>query len=384
VTAPLPPLALYVHVPWCVRKCPYCDFNSHELSGELPVDAYVARALADLDTELDAVDGRPLTSIFVGGGTPSLLPAAAVGELLDGIAARVPLADDAEITLEANPGTAEAMRFADLRAAGVNRLSLGVQSFSDRALAALGRIHDGAEAVAAVERARAGGFERLNIDLMHGLPGQTREEALTDLDRALALGVEHLSWYQLTIEPNTAFHRRPPTLPDEDVLGAIEDEGAERLARAGFERYEVSAWGRNGDRARHNLVYWTFGDYLGIGPGAHGKVSRRHGAGLAVERRRRTRMPADWFEDGGTGAPPKVLTTPVTREALIEEFALNALRLVDGVDPALFEARTGMDAAAIAAPVAALRAEGLMREDRFGVTPLGLRFLDRVVGRFLN
>jgi oxygen-independent coproporphyrinogen-3 oxidase len=373
-----PPLALYVHVPWCVRKCPYCDFNSHGLTGELPAAAWLARIEAELDAESSAVD-RPLVSVFVGGGTPSLLDAGTIAGLLDAISARFHLAGDAEITLEANPGTAEAERFAGYRAAGVNRLSLGVQSFDDAALARLGRIHGGAEARRAIDLAHGAGFERLNVDLMHGLPGQSVAAALEDLDRALAAGVRHLSWYQLTIEPNTAFHSRPPTLPVEDVLEDIEAEGAARLLDAGLARYEVSAWAEPGEESRHNLNYWSFGDYLGIGPGAHGTLT---GADGTILRTRRTRGPKDWLETGN--GPPARNAAPVGVDALPGEFMMNALRLIDGVEPALFEARTGRGLGTIREPLRALRDEGLLREDRLATTPLGLRFLDRVVGTFLD
>ena len=372
-----PPLALYVHVPWCVRKCPYCDFNSHALSGDVPAAAWLARIEADLDVELAAAE-RPLTSIFIGGGTPSLLEAPTIEGLLAAVSARFELAPDAEITLEANPGTAEAERFAGYREAGVNRLSIGVQSFDDDALARLGRIHGGAEARRAIDLARAAGFERVNVDLMHGLPGQTAQAALADLDRALDAGIRHLSWYQLTLEPNTVFHSRPPTLPVEDVLAEIEDSGAERLRAAGLGRYEVSAWAEPGDESRHNLNYWRFGDYLGIGPGAHGKLTGTDGV---VVRTRRTRSPKDWLDVAG-GAPARNAST-VAPDALPGEFMMNALRLVDGVEPALFEARTGLALARIEGPLGSLRREGLLREDRLATTPLGLRFLDRVVGAFV-
>ena len=377
----LPPLSLYVHVPWCVRKCPYCDFNSHTLAGELPEARWLARIEADLDAERDAAAGRPLASLFVGGGTPSLLSPATVAGLLEAVAARFTLAPDAEITLEANPGTAEAERFRGYRAAGVNRLSLGVQSFDDAALARLGRIHGGDEGRRAMDLAAAAGFERVNVDLMHGLPGQTPEAAEADVATALAAGVRHLSWYQLTIEPNTAFHARPPALPGEGILEAIEDRGRRRLADAGLAPYEVSAWAQPGEESRHNLGYWRFGDYLGVGPGAHGKIT--DGAGRIL-RTRRTRAPKDWFGPGAGAPPPARRATPVLPEALPGEFMMNALRLTDGVDEALFEARTGLPLATVAAPLARLRAEGLLAPDRLAATALGRRFLDRTVAAFLD
>ncbi len=280
---------------WCVRKCPYCDFNSHGVGrgADLPEEEYLAALIDDLDADLSLAAGREIVSVFIGGGTPSLMAPAFYRRLLEALAARLPLASDIEITLEANPGTLERGRFAGYREAGINRLSLGVQSFQDDQLAALGRIHGGADAEAAIEEARDAGFDNLNIDLMHGLPGQTVELALSDLDRALTFSPEHLSWYQLTLEPNTEFHSRPPTLPEEEVLWDIQDIGHERLEAAGLGRYEISAYARPGRRARHNLNYWRFGDYLGIGAGAHGKLStwtdngwQSSDAGRRVSRRR--------------------------------------------------------------------------------------------------
>ncbi|HKK23659.1 MAG TPA: radical SAM family heme chaperone HemW [Pseudohaliea sp.] len=372
------PLGLYVHLPWCERKCPYCDFNSHERD-DLPDAAYVDALLADLAEDAAAVAGRPVQSIFIGGGTPSLFPAAAIRRLLRGIADRVTLAADAEITLEANPGSAEAAKFAAFRRAGVNRLSIGIQSFDDEALARLGRVHDRAEALAAVAAARQAGFDNLNLDLMHGLPGQTVAAGLADLDEAMALAPAHLSWYQLTIEPNTVFHRRPPALPGELILGDLESAGALRLARAGYGRYEVSAWSRPGRRCRHNLGYWTFADYLAIGAGAHGKLT---GADGRVRRYAKRRQPEAYL----AAAPGEHIASErfLTADDLAGEFMLNALRLVDGVPRGRFAEATGLDDTAIAATVAALTGKGLLRDDpaRLGTTPLGLAFLDDVVGAF--
>lgn len=385
----MPPLAVYLHVPWCVRKCPYCDFNSHAETGALPEALWLERIGWDLDEDLAhpswSVAERPVSSIFFGGGTPSLLDPKIIGAVLERLDRSLTLAHDVEITLEANPGTVDASRFRGLRAAGVNRLSLGVQSFSDRALTALGRIHGSAEAMAAVAAARAAGFERINLDLMHGLPGQTPQEALNDIERGIALAGDHLSWYQLTIEPNTAFHSRPPLLPEEDTLADIEAEGAARLQAAGYQRYEVSAWSQPGQACRHNLNYWTFGDYLGLGPGAHGKLSAlatpTGDKALVVTRTRRTRTPRDWLQQRIT---PRSLRTEVEPEILPEEFMLNALRLIDGVDETLFEARTGLPLTTVSEPLAALRREDLLRQNRLATTALGLRFLDRVVARFLS
>jgi len=385
----LPPLAVYLHVPWCVQKCPYCDFNSHAQTGPLPEALWLERIFDDLEDDLArdqaSVAERPVSSIFFGGGTPSLLDPATIAATLELLDARLTLTRDVEITLEANPGTVDAARFTGLRSAGVNRLSLGVQSFSDRALAALGRIHGGAEARQAIASARAAGFDRINLDLMHGLPGQTVAEALADIELGIELAGSHLSWYQLTIEPNTAFHSRPPRLPGEDTLADIETEGAALLVAAGYRRYEVSAWAQAGEDCRHNLNYWTFGDYLGLGPGAHGKLSAPPSPGtgqvLAVTRTRRTRAPKDWLQQRLT---PRSIPTEVPPAVLPEEFMLNALRLLDGVDETLFEKRTGLPLTTVSAAVAALRQEGLLREERLATTELGLRFLDRVVARFLS
>ena len=372
------PLGLYVHLPWCERKCPYCDFNSHERE-QLPEDAYVTTLLADLDGEAAAAGGRPVETVFIGGGTPSLFSREAIARLLQGIRERVVLTADAEITLEANPGSAEAAKFTAFRAAGVNRLSLGIQSFDDDALARLGRVHDRAQALAAIAAAREAGFDNLNLDLMHGLPGQDLAAGLADLDTAIALGPEHLSWYQLTIEPNTVFHRRPPVLPGEAILGDLESEGAKRLESAGYGRYEVSAWSRPGRRSRHNLGYWTFGDYLAIGAGAHGKVT---GVDGRVRRYAKRRQPEAYLEalPGGFTASERDLDPA----DLAGEFMLNALRLVEGVPRARFAEATGLDDVAIASTVDALVGKGLLRNDpaRLGTTPLGLAFLDDVVGAF--
>ncbi|HLS99733.1 MAG TPA: radical SAM family heme chaperone HemW [Porticoccaceae bacterium] len=372
----LPPLTLYVHIPWCVRKCPYCDFNSHEPGGEVPEEAYLGALLADLTTELDDVQGRRLAAIFIGGGTPSLFSPRGIAAILDGAERLIGFDPDIEITLEANPGTLERGRFAGYRAAGVNRLSIGVQSFDNRQLHQLGRIHDRAAAIAAIHAARAAGFANLNLDLMHGLPGQTPDEALADLRLACDLDPTHLSWYQLTIEPNTVFHKRPPTLPDEEVLGAIQDAGEEHLTAAGLRPYEVSAWTRPGHESRHNLNYWRFGDYLGIGAGAHGKVTRP-GEGRIL-RTSKTRAPADYLaRDGDWRASRQA----VAADELPFEFMMNALRLVDGVEPALYPARTGLDFAPLAPRWRTLRERGLVSDpaERLATTALGLRYLNSVL-----
>lgn len=374
-----PPLALYIHLPWCERKCPYCDFNSYAVGAGQPFDAYVQRLLEDLELEVEAAAGRELQSIFIGGGTPSLCPAALIAALLDGVRERLALAADAEITLEANPGSADAARFAGYREAGVNRLSIGIQSFDDASLRALGRVHDARAALAAIVAARAAGFGQLNLDLMHGLPGQTPAQALTDLETAIAHAPGHLSWYQLTLEPNTVFHRCPPPLPGEDALADIQDEGERRLVAAGYARYEVSAWARPGHRCRHNLNYWHFGDYLGIGAGAHGKLTV--GAPPRVLRTRRTRSPRDYL--AGSVAANRI-EEAVDRQNLALEFLMNALRLPDGATVTEFEQRTGLAFATIEPRVADLQARGLLREDRarLATTATGYRYLDSVLGEF--
>jgi coproporphyrinogen III oxidase, anaerobic (EC 1.3.99.22) len=355
------PLALYAHFPWCVAKCPYCDFNSHGLRGELPEDAYVDGLLADLDHELAcAPEPRPVVSIFLGGGTPSLFSDRAIGRFLEGVAARLTLADDIEITLEANPGTVDAGHFAGYRAAGVNRLSLGVQSLDDAMLRRLGRIHDGAAARNAVDLARRAGFDNLNLDLMHALPEQTLAQAMEDLEQALALAPEHLSWYQLTLEPNTPFAARPPALPDPDTAWDMQEAGQLRIAAAGFVQYEVSAYARAGRCARHNLNYWSFGDYLGIGAGAHGKRSFvTADGGLCVERRARRRDPRAWL--AGAGGEVAVHGSQIVSAAELPfEYALNALRLPQGFSLAEFSRATGESAAALALPMARGLAAGLL------------------------
>jgi oxygen-independent coproporphyrinogen-3 oxidase len=376
----LPPLSLYIHVPWCVRKCPYCDFNSHEARGELPEAAYVAALLADLEMTLPQVWGRPVLTVFIGGGTPSLLSVSALDALLSGVRARLPLAADAEITLEANPGTVEAEKFAGFRAAGVNRLSLGIQSLNDRHLKALGRIHDADEARRAAELA-LGTFDNVNLDLMYGLPEQTVAEAEADLAAAIALGSQHLSAYHLTIEPNTWFHRYPPTVPDDDTAAAMQDAVEGQLAAAGFEHYETSAFARPGLRSRHNLNYWMFGDYLGIGAGAHAKLSFKNN----ILRESRTRQPKAYLERAGSDAVFSE-RRDVTVAELPGEFMMNALRLNDGFDLDLFSARTGLDLTCILPQLDAAETRGLLTRDHRRVLPtaLGRRFLNDLIGLFFD
>ncbi|SDT98848.1 radical SAM family heme chaperone HemW [Geopseudomonas guangdongensis] len=376
----LPPLALYVHIPWCVRKCPYCDFNSHAAGPELPEDAYVDALLADLDLDLPAAQGRELTSIFFGGGTPSLFSARALDRLLQGVNRRLAFAADIEITLEANPGTFEQAKFRDYRRLGINRLSIGVQSFQTEQLKALGRIHDGLEAVHAAEMARAAGFDNFNLDLMHGLPGQDVEGALADLHQAIALEPTHLSWYQLTLEPNTLFWSQPPQIPEDDILWDIQEAGQALLAAEGFVQYETSAYARDGRRARHNLNYWSFGDFLGIGAGAHAKLSDPDGR---IRRTWKTRLPKDYLDPAKRfQAGERVLEAA----ELPFEFMMNALRLTEGVPAALFEQRTGLPLAGIEAACAAARAAGLLEHDpqRLRPTPRGQLFLNDLLQHFLD
>ncbi|MDX1733177.1 MAG: radical SAM family heme chaperone HemW [Halioglobus sp.] len=374
----LPPLSLYIHLPWCERKCPYCDFNSHE-AADIPEAAYVQHLLRDLQDDLPHVQGRDIASVFIGGGTPSLFSAVAIATLLEGVAQSLHLTGGAEITMEANPGSAEAAKFSAFRQAGVNRLSLGVQSFDDNCLAALGRVHDRRAALAAVEHAHAAGFDNLNLDLMHGLPGQTPGGARADLVTAIDCTPTHLSWYQLTIETNTAFYKRPPTLPQEDSLAAIQAQGEQVLADAGYQQYEVSAYAKPGQRCRHNLNYWTFGDYLGIGAGAHGKVTQSDGA---ILRYAKTRLPADYL--GSASGEFIARRRRLPRDELPGEYVMNALRLRQGFSCADFTARTGLDAARLAGAVAALCERGLLERDGdvIRASNLGYRYLDDVTAQF--
>ncbi len=378
----LPPLALYVHIPWCVKKCPYCDFNSHRAPETLPVDAYVDGLIADLEQDLPWVWGRPLHSIFIGGGTPSLFPPQAIGRLLDAVSARLRLAPAAEVTLEANPGTVEHGPFAGYRAAGVNRVSLGVQSFDDDMLAAIGRIHGADEARRAVDKVREGGIDNLNLDLMYALPGQSLEQARADIDSAIALAPEHISHYQLTLEPYTLFHAQPPKLPDDDSAWDMQEACQERLAEAGYAQYEVSAYARDGRHSQHNLNYWRFGDYLGIGAGAHGKITLP--AENHVIRTWKLKHPRHYLDDAhGPGRLGGV--TPIERDQLPFEYMLNALRLQEGFAWTDFEARTGLDRARIAARMGETIDHGWLTDDgiRVQTTDLGRRFLNDTIAGFL-
>ncbi len=389
----LPPLSLYVHIPWCVRKCPYCDFNSHELKGLHARDdstflnlesaleqRYIQALIADLDRALPQVWGRPVYSVFFGGGTPSLLSARGLDDLLSAIRARLPLAPDAEITLEANPGTFEARKFAEFRALGINRLSIGIQSFNPGHLRVLGRIHDVAQARAAIEIAQSS-FENFNLDLMYALPEQTVAQAVTDIDTAITFSPVHVSAYHLTIEPNTLYHRHPPKVPDDEVSADMQQAIETRLADAGYRHYETSAFAKSAREARHNLNYWTFGDYLGIGAGAHGKLSFAD----RVLRQMRYKQPREYMEKAEAGAAVQQEHT-VAVDDLPFEFMMNALRLVGGFDLSLFAARTGLSLHALRKELQQAESRGLIERDHQRLQPTlkGQRFLNDLLQIFLR
>ncbi len=374
-----PPLALYVHWPWCVKKCPYCDFNSHEAKAEVDEAAYLAALIADLEAALPHIWNRPITSIFIGGGTPSLMSAETADALLAAIRMRVPLHADAEITLEANPGTAEAEKFKAFRAAGVNRLSLGIQSFNDEKLKALGRIHDSREARLAIDLALTH-FARVNIDLMYALPQQSLAEAEHDIDNAIASGASHLSAYHLTLEPNTPFHHTPPPLPDDDSAADMQEMIEAKLATAGFIHYETSAFAKPGEQCRHNLNYWAFGDYLGIGAGAHSKLSNH----ADIWREVRHRHPRAYMSGAMCGDFISARQT-ISATDLPGEFMMNALRLTNGFPLRLFTERTGLPLTTIEKSALAARRDGLLEtvEDTLRPTQQGQRFLNQLLARFL-
>ena len=373
------PLSLYLHLPWCTRKCPYCDFNSHEGFTESLQQPYVEALLADLDSQQAWWCDRPIESIFIGGGTPSLLEGRWLGALLEGVSNRATLSRHVEVTLESNPGSAESGRFADYRAAGVNRLSLGVQSFNDHALNALGRIHSGDDARRALDMVAAAGFQRWNIDLMHGLPGQDAQSGAADLTEAVGRNAGHISWYQLTIERNTRFWSAPPVLPEESALESIQHAGEAILADAGLHQYEVSAFSREGEESRHNLNYWRFGDYIGLGAGAHGKISLPDGT---IIRTQRTRAPSDYL--AVTPSPPQgVAISPAEK---ITEFAMSALRLKSGVPLTHFAQTTGTAVDQLTAAAETAVSRGWIETPdtgHFVTTQLGYQFLDSVIETFL-
>ncbi|HEV7801068.1 MAG TPA: radical SAM family heme chaperone HemW [Burkholderiales bacterium] len=375
----LPPLSLYIHIPWCVRKCPYCDFNSHEARGEIPEKAYVDALIADLDQALPLIWGRRVYTIFFGGGTPSVFSAASIEAILSAVRARVPLAVDAEITLEANPGTFESAKFAGFRAAGVNRLSIGIQSFDERHLKALGRIHDGVQARDAVAIAREH-FDNFNLDLMYALPGQTPAEAQADVAAAIAYEPAHLSVYHLTIEPNTYFHRYPPSVPDDDTAAEMQDAIGDTLHAAGYEHYETSAYARPARRSRHNLNYWTFGDYLGIGAGAHSKLSLPD----RILRQARYRQPREYMERALAGAAAQT-DQPVPAADIPFEFMMNALRLNEGFPVQLFEERAGLPLVTVLPALDEAERRGFIVRDHLRIAPteLGRNFLNDLLQIFL-
>jgi oxygen-independent coproporphyrinogen-3 oxidase len=377
--AQLPPLALYVHIPWCVKKCPYCDFNSHQARGDVPEKAYVEALVSDLEQALPEVWGRRVASVFFGGGTPSLFSASAIETLIAAFRARLTLSPGCEITLEANPGTFEAEKFRGYRDAGVTRLSIGVQSFNPQHLQALGRIHDDGEAHRAIEMAQRH-FDNINLDLMYALPGQTPEEARADVESAIAADVAHLSFYHLTIEPNTHFHRHPPALPDDDVAAAMQDSIGVALERAGYANYETSAWARPGRECRHNLNYWRFGDYLGIGAGAHSKISFPD----RITRSARWKQPREYLERVRDGRPLQE-SREVGREDILFEFMMNALRLTEGFPAAMLAERTGLQIALAEKPLREAESRGLIvrTHERIAPSALGQRFLNDLLQLFL-
>ena len=380
-----PPLALYVHMPWCVRKCPYCDFNSHQLKSGTPDRSYIDALLDDFAREVPLLGGRAIDTVFFGGGTPSLFAPPDIARLLEGLQRQARFARDAEITLEANPGTIEHGRFEGYAAAGVNRVSLGAQSFNDAALQRLGRIHDSADTYRAVDELRAAGLDNFNLDLMFALPGQSAAQALDDVRQAIALAPAHVSYYQLTLEPGTVFHSRPPLLPDEDSAWGIQEAGQALLAEAGYAQYEVSAYARAGAHSRHNLNYWLFGDYVGIGAGAHGKLTAQ--ASGTITRTVKPKQPRDYLDGLRRTDPaqPPGDRQRVAAQELPFEFMLNALRLNAGFETVLFETRTGLSIGTIAAPLQRAVARGLLAPFGAGwrATPLGRRFLNDLVADFL-
>lgn len=376
----LPPLSLYIHVPWCVRKCPYCDFNSHTSPQSLPEKAYVAALIADLQADLAWVQGRKIGSVFIGGGTPSLFSGQTYQDLFTQLRQHLDFSSDCEVTLEANPATVEHDNFEGYLAAGINRLSLGVQSFNPTHLQTLGRIHSQQDAFNAIQLAKTAGFSNFNLDLMHGLPQQDLRQALEDIDCALSFHPTHLSWYQLTIEPNTAFYRQPPALPDDDILWAIQEAGQQKLAQAGFQQYEVSAYSQQRP-SKHNLNYWQFGDYLAIGAGAHGKVTTPEG----IFRYRKTRLPKDYLAAAPQQQARLGLEKIVT-EDLYFEFMMNALRLKEGVPIAYFNQRTGLAWADLLTQIQpALNKQWLtISNEHIKCTDLGFNYLNDVLSLFLK
>jgi len=377
-----PPLSLYIHIPWCVRKCPYCDFNSHEARDEIPEAAYIDALIADLEQDLPAVWGRTVETVFFGGGTPSLFSPEGIDQLLADVRARIPLKPEAEITLEANPGTVDYARFKGFREAGINRLSIGIQSFQPELLKAIGRIHSDTEAITAVEAAHQAGFQNFNLDLMFGLPGQTQKQALQDLQMAKDLKPAHISWYELTIEPNTWFHRHPPQRPDDGTLWEMQQAGRTLLEAAGYQRYEISAYAHAQQQCRHNMNYWQFGDYLGIGAGAHAKIS--DAASQSITRTAKQRHPRNYLDSARTTARISS-STRITKEDALLEFAMNALRLDQGFSLTTFNATTGLSYTDIETIVNKGVAEGLLSHDGHIIraTPKGQRYLNELLQHWM-
>ncbi|CAA0103317.1 Oxygen-independent coproporphyrinogen-III oxidase-like protein [Zhongshania aliphaticivorans] len=373
------PLSLYIHIPWCVRKCPYCDFNSHEQKDTLPEQAYISAMLEDLDQDLAFIQGRELQSIFIGGGTPSLFSPEAYQRLLTELQHRIRFAPDIEITLEANPGTVEQSHFNGYRESGINRLSIGVQSFDPSQLQKLGRIHDSDDALRAISCAQKAGFSNFNVDLMHGLNNQSQAEAVQDINLAINAGAPHISWYQLTIEPNTEFYKRPPRLPLETDMHRIQNAGSQALSDAGFQRYEVSAYAKAGHQSRHNLNYWQFGDYLAIGAGAHGKITQENGQ---IIRYQKTRKPEDYLSRSPSRSS-KIDT--IAADDLPLEFMMNALRLRQGFSAELFEQRTNLSWQVIADTISRLTNTSLLMvdQDKYAPTHRGYDMLDSILAEFL-
>lgn len=375
-----PPLSLYIHLPWCVRKCPYCDFNSHTAGKEIPEQSYINALIADLDLDLSRIPNRPISSIFIGGGTPSLFSAQAIEKLLAAIHKRIDFVDDIEITLEANPGTVEYERFAGYRVAGVNRLSIGIQSFQAEKLTALGRIHNSEEAIRAADTAHQAGFDNFNLDLMHGLPSQTIEDALYDLNTALSLSPTHLSWYQLTIEPNTFFAHKPPLLPQDETIWEMQETGRELLSKNNFQQYEISAYSLNNRLCQHNKNYWEFGDYLGIGAGAHSKITNTKQN--TITRFWKKKNPKDYLNNKTNFIGAEQF---ISNNELPFEFMLNALRLYQDISVNLFETRTGLEIAIIAEQLNKAQAKELLQwsSSKISPTELGRQFYNDLCEIFI-
>ena len=375
------PLSLYIHIPWCIKKCPYCDFNSHKAPAELPEAEYVKALLDDLKSEMAEVDGRTISTIFIGGGTPSLFSAKSIDSLLLGIQSQCNLDENIEITLEANPGTFEQERFNDYRRSGINRLSIGIQSYNPKHLSALGRVHNADEAIGAAHIASQAGFDNFNLDLMFGLPEQTTTQALNDLQQAIDCNPSHLSWYQLTLEPNTLFHHNPPSLPDHESQWDIQQAGQKLLAENRYEQYEVSAYAKNQKMCKHNINYWQFGDYIGIGAGAHGKLTDSAGT---ISRYQKFRQPKQYLEEASRG---KFRSSSKQLELgdLPFEFMLNALRLKSGIEPAVYQERTGQPFSSIKELVDQVKTSGLLlnTDDKIVCSERGWQFLDDTLSVFL-